>query len=523
MNQILPPGLSAATFAEALQAFRQIVGDRFVYTGEALSGYVDPYSLVADDDAHAASAAVAPASTEQVQAIVKAANEHGVPLWPVSCGKNFAYGGAAPRMAGTVVLDLKRMNRILDVSEGDGYALVEPGVSYFDLYDHIQAKGYKLWLDVPDPGWGSVIGNALEHGVGYTPYGDHFGMQCGMEVVLPNGELVRTGMGAMPGNTTWQLFKYGFGPYLDGIFTQSNFGIVTKMGIWLMPEPPGYRPYMISFQREEDLEQVVDILRPLKVGMVIQNAATIRSLLLVAATNATRSQYTDKPGPLPDSTLRKIMADQDIGMWNIYGALYGPPPVMDTLWTVIRDSFAKVSGAKFYFLEDRKRPNDLLAARADTMRGIPRLSEFSFINWTGGGGHIGFSPVSPIRGSEAMKQYAMVRDRMHEYGFDYMSIFAIGWRELHHVVELLFDRRDPAIKRRADELFRLLVREAAAAGYGEYRTHLSYMDDIAATYGWNDHALMKLNQTIKDALDPKGILAPGKQGIWPARYRGSRT
>jgi 4-cresol dehydrogenase (hydroxylating) len=523
MKQILPPGVSAAAFAETLEDFRKIVGREYVLTGDDLVSYADPYSIIANDETHAASAAVAPASTEQVQEIVRAANKHGVPLWPVSCGKNFGYGGASPRMAGTVVLDLKRMNRILEVSESDGYALVEPGVSYFDLYEHIQAKGYKLWLDVPDPGWGSVLGNALDHGVGYTPYGDHFAMQCGMEVVLPNGELVRTGMGAMPGNTTWQLFKYGFGPYLDGMFSQSNFGIVTKMGIWLMPEPPGYRPYMISFQREEDLEQVVDILRPLKVGSVIQNAATIRSLLLVAAMNATRSQYTDKPGPLPDSTLKKIMADQDIGMWNIYGALYGPPPVMDTLWTVIRDSFAKVPGAKFYFVEDRKNPSDLLHGRAAEMRGIPRMNEFSFVNWSGGGGHIGFSPVSPIRGNEAMKQYTMVRDRLHEYGFDYLSIFAIGWRDLHHVVELLFDRRDPAIKRQAEEVFRVLVHEAAAAGYGEYRTHLSFMDDIAKTYGWNDHALLKLHQTIKDALDPKGILAPGKSGIWPARYRGSHS
>lgn len=524
MKQILPPGMSAHDFADALAAFRRIVGAEYVFTGESLAGYADPYSIVPDDDGHAASAAVAPADTEQVQAIVRAANEHGIPLWPISCGRNLAYGGASPRMPGTVVLDLKRMNRILEVSEKDGYALVEPGVSYFDLYNYIQARGYKLWLDVPDPGWGSVVGNALEHGVGYTPYGDHFGMQCGMEVVLPTGDIVRTGMGAMPKSTTWQLFKYGFGPYLDGIFSQSNFGVVTKMGIWLMPEPPGYRPYLITFDREEDLTQVVDILQPLKVGMVIQNAATIRSLLLVAAMNATRSQYTDKPGPLPDSTLRKIMADQDIGMWNIYGALYGPPPIMDTLWTVIRDSFSKVPGARFYFVEDRKGgPSDLLVQRAETMRGVPRLSEFSFINWTGGGGHIGFSPVSPIRGNEAMKQYTMVRDRMHEYGFDYMSIFAIGWRELHHVVELLFDRRDPAVKQKADELFRLLVKEAADMGYGEYRTHLSYMDAIAATYSWNDHALLRLQQTIKDALDPKGILAPGKQGIWPARYRRSHT
>ncbi len=519
MKQVLPPGLSAADFADALNEFRKIVGAEWVFTGEQLSSYVDPYSIVSDDTAHAASAAIAPKSTEQVQAVVRLANRHGIPLWPVSCGRNHGYGGAAPRMAGTVVLDLNRMNRILEVNEEFGYALLEPGVSYFDLYRHIQEKGYKLWLDVPDPGWGSVVGNALERGVGYTPYGDHFMMQCGMEVVLANGERVRTGMGAMPGNNTWQLFKYGFGPYLDGIFTQSNFGIVTKMGIWLMPEPPGYRPYLITFPREEDIEPVVEVLRPLKVNSVIQNAATIRSLLLVAAINATRSQYHDGPGPIPESAARRIMADQDIGMWNFYGALYGPPPIMDTLWTIIRDSFAKIPGVKFYFPEDRKNDNDVLKHRAQTMRGVPRLTEYSFVNWVGGGGHIGFSPVSPIKGSEALKQYTMVRDRMHEYGFDYMSVFAMGWREMHHVIELIFDRRDPDTRRRAGELFEVLIREAAAAGYGEYRTHISFMDQIAGTYSWNDNALAKLNQVLKDALDPNGVLAPGKQGIWPARYR----
>jgi hypothetical protein len=78
-------------------------------------------------------------------------------------------------------------------------------------------------------GGGSVIGNTVDRGVGYTPYGDHFGMHCGFEIVLANGEVMRTGMGAMPGSNTWQLFPYGFGPYADGLFTQSNFGIVTKM------------------------------------------------------------------------------------------------------------------------------------------------------------------------------------------------------------------------------------------------------------------------------------------------------
>ena len=145
MTQILPPGMSAADFAEALQALRKIVGNEHVLTGEALASYADPYSIVADDAAHAASAAVAPASTAQVQEIVRAANQHGMPLWPVSCGKNFAYGGAAPRMAGTVVLDLKRMNRILEVSEDDGYALVEG-----------RGEVYEVMPGDPVPGLGRI-------------------------------------------------------------------------------------------------------------------------------------------------------------------------------------------------------------------------------------------------------------------------------------------------------------------------------------------------------------------------------
>jgi len=130
------------------------------------------------------------------------------------------------------------MNKILDVNDRDCTCLLEPGVSYFDLYDYLQNNGFKhLWIDNPDLGGGSVVGNALDRGAGYTPYGEHFSMHCGMEVVLPNGEVMRTGMGALPDNNTWQTFQYGFGPYPDGLFTQSGFGIVTKMGMWLMPDP----------------------------------------------------------------------------------------------------------------------------------------------------------------------------------------------------------------------------------------------------------------------------------------------
>jgi 4-cresol dehydrogenase (hydroxylating) len=150
------------------------------------------------------------------------------------------------------------MNRVLEIDEECAFAVVEPGVRWFDLYDAIQAGGHRLMLSIADVGWGSVIGNTLDHGVTYMPYGVDMGMQCGMEVALPNGELMRTGMGAMEGNRAWHVYKRGLGPTPDQLFMQSNFGIVTKMGVWLMPYPEVYMPLWLRLRRDDDLAPATD-------------------------------------------------------------------------------------------------------------------------------------------------------------------------------------------------------------------------------------------------------------------------
>ncbi|KAH6685763.1 hypothetical protein F5X68DRAFT_222685 [Plectosphaerella plurivora] len=533
---VLPPDVTAASFRQALQEFAKVVGadNVTVNTVEALQPDAEGhyYNIpkehdlfyVLEKDQFIASAVVCPGSTEDVSAIVKIANKFLTPLWPVSIGRNFGYGGAAPRLRGSIVLDLgSRMNKVLEVSDRDCTCLLEPGVTYFQLHEHLQKNGFeRLWIDNPDLGGGSVVGNALERGAGYTPYGEHFSMHCGMEVVLPSGEVIRTGMGALPGNNTWQTFQYGYGPYPDGIFSQSNYGIVTKMGVWLMPDPGGYQSYLFSFQNESDLPEIVERIRALRIAGIIMNAPTIRNTLIDAAVYGPKSGYTSNKGFLSSPEVDTIAKKIGVGRWNIYGAMYGPKPMRDIQWGALKSSFMEIPGAKYEFPEPRKDgdPMSVLHMRDETLRGIPNTYELGWLNWTcEKGSLLGFSPISPATGVDANKQYEMVKRRFTEFGFDYIGTFVVGWRELHHIVCLTFDKTNPEQRKAAHRCIELLIDDAAAEGYGEYRTHLCFMDQIASVYNWNGRAMLKFNELLKDTLDPNGILAPGKSGIWPARLR----
>ena len=104
----VPPNVSPTAFNAALAAWRQAVGAEWVFTSpEDVALYRDAYSPYwGEPEERVASAAVAPATLEQVQAVVRAANQYGVPLYPISTGRNLAYGGSAPVYSGSVVLDL---------------------------------------------------------------------------------------------------------------------------------------------------------------------------------------------------------------------------------------------------------------------------------------------------------------------------------------------------------------------------------------------------------------------------------
>src|SRR3569833_1460145 len=531
----LPPDTSLDRFEEAISDLQGALGLENVEVNDKdlrdgwyieLPNTHDAFHIEEQEEL-VSSAVVYPGSTEEVQPTVKWANKYGLPIYPISLGRFVGFGGAAPRVPGGVILDLgRRMSRILNIDAENASCVVEPGVTYFRLYEEVQSRNLPLWIDTPDLGGGSVLGNAIDRGVGYAPYGDHFANHCGMEVVLPDGSLLRTGMGAMPGpdgadNPTWQSFQHAFGPAVDGIFSQSNFGIVTKMGFHLMPAI-NHQSYCFTFPRDDDFEKIVDIIRPLAQQRVLGNIPQLRHVIQeLNITGNPRTAYRADPGPLTREEVRAAARDLPLGdcAWVFYGTQYGPEEAIASQLSQIEAAFAEIPGARL-FLPTNVPASRYLQSRALVCAGVPVLMELIWLSWQPNGAHLFFSPIAPTRGRDARVLHDTIVALHEKHGFDLFPTLCVAGREMHYIANIVYDRADADMKRRAVRLMREMIAACAARGFGEYRTHLLFADQVARSYSWGGQALMKFNETIKDALDPNGVLAPGRNGIWPRRYRG---
>jgi 4-cresol dehydrogenase (hydroxylating) len=520
----LPPGVPGDRLDQALEAFVDALGVEKVHTSEqALLDVRDPFAFATWDD-YTASAVVMPTTVEEVQEVVGIANRFGVPLWTHGVGRNNGYGGPAPRVRGSVIVSLRNMNRVLEIDPDCAYAVVEPGVQWFDLYDAIRAGGHRLMVSVTDLGWGSVVGNSLDNGATYLPVAQDMGAACGMEVVLANGEVLRTGMGAMPGNRSWHVYKRSLGPSIDLLFTQSNFGIVTKMGIWLMPQPECYMPLRLRAWREDDLGPIVDTLRTLMLERTIENVPQIWNTISHASVISTRAPWYQGEDPIPDDVIDRMARELEIGRWSMRFALYGDEDVVDLRFRKVKEAFERIPGVEVWGekhapeeMHDLQHPFDRVQA------GVPNLDINQMTGWYGGeeGGHVGFSPVARLTGKDATALRDLIRGLVEQKArLDYAAVLIpTNARSFVHVTLVIFDTKDEAQCRRAYDTAKLLVEDAGKLGYGEYRAHLDFMDLAADQYSFGDHAYRRFVERIKDAVDPNGILSPGKQGIWPKAMR----
>ncbi|MGE0136923.1 MAG: hypothetical protein AB7L17_10435 [Ilumatobacteraceae bacterium] len=161
--------------------------------------------------------------------------------------------------------------------------------------------------------------------------------------------------------------------------------------------------------------------------------------------------------------------------------------------------------------------------------GVPNLDINHMTGWYGGdeGGHIGFSPVAPMTGKHALALRDLMRGIVeNDAQLDYQAaILLINPRSFIHITMLLFDTKDEAQCRRAYDTSKLLVREAAKHGYGEYRAHLDFMDLVADQYSFGDHAYRRFCETIKTpwtptASSPPAATASGRRRCDAARRSG---
>jgi FAD/FMN-containing dehydrogenase len=505
MATVLPVGVSSGAIDDALRAFVDALGDDAVLTSpEEVAEFRDPYDFKGSDE-YTGSAVVMPTTTEEVQAIVRIANEFKVPLWTHSQGRNNTYGGAAPRLRGSIIVSLRRMNRVLEVNEDLAYCVVEPGVRFFDLYDHFEENGYKLWLSNPDLGWGSVIGNILDCGRGYTPHGDHASQIHGMEVVLPNGELLRTGMGAMTDSPSWHTYKWSFGPSHDGLFLQSNLGIVTKMGVSLMRAPEVYVSAWAILESDAQIAPVTEAVRELMFEGIIRNFPLFAEGSALWDGNNTRTGGA--------------------GSWSLRFALYGRDALVEAEFEIVQKAFSRIPGVEVGRQTFRNGEHKQATNRNDRVQsGVPDLMLLETFKQSFGehAGHLDLSPIVPLTGDDMVASIAQMRVLHEKYDRPYYGLFLIMRRSALHITSVVCDTTDEESTRAAYEDYKKFVVDLAKTGHPIYRTNLQSMDLVADSFDFNDHAQLRLNEQLKDLLDPNGILSPGKSGIWPKAMREER-
>jgi len=481
-----------------------------------------------------------PGNREEVQACVRIANRHRVALYPISSGKNWGYGSSVPAQDHCALLDLSRINRIVDFNEDLAYVTVEPGVTQRQLFQFLRARRSRLWMDAtgasPDC---SIIGNTMERGFGHTPYGDHFACTCGFEVVLPTGECIETGFGNLPDAKAAPVYRWGVGPFLDGLFTQSNFGIVTRMTIWLMPAPEYTQAFFFMCASEQDLELVIDALRPLRLNGTLRSSVHIgNDYKVLNGLGQYPWERTNGTVPLDRDRMQAISAEMKFGRWNGSGGIYGTKAQVKEARRLVKQALrGKV--VRLQFLDDRllkiaarfarpyhwltgldlSRTLEIVKPVFGLIKGIPTEKPMASCYWRKRGpvpakpdpdrdgcGLLWCAPVAPADGKTVHAMTSLCENILLSYRFEPMiSLTLTTDRAVTCVVSISYDREVPGEDQRAMACYRELLEQMTESGFYSYRLGIQAQQtfDPESAYG-------RLLASLKDALDPNHVVSPGR-------------
>jgi FAD/FMN-containing dehydrogenase len=413
---------------------------------------------------------VMPKTTEEVQEIVKLANREKVPIVPKGAG--LALTGLVIPQQGGIVLDMKRMDRILEVNEKARYVVVEAGVTQGVLKSHLQKTHPRLRHSIPDsPPVATVVANAVIHGQGRLSqqHGFNSDMVSGLEVVLPTGELCRIGSCSV---SSYWFSKGPPLPDLSGLFLGwfGTTGIVTKLGLKLYPCKKT-RDVMVFLADKAEL--VPDIM------LKLSHTEMVEDVVVSAQPLPLRFRGTFW-------TMAYITSDSDEELE------FKRKMVWDALWEYFesRDlGFLSVS-------PDMKAP----------LLSMPSKDTSRFADVSKGGGFQYAGPITPIE-----KFPAFIR-KLEEVATKYNVFYASTTRLIgagHCMMfpfSFSFNRANTdemaRAKKALDECSKFALEEEGVlwkADIAEQRLLMDKMDP-------NTLVLMK---KIKQLLDPNGIMNPG--------------
>jgi 4-cresol dehydrogenase (hydroxylating) flavoprotein subunit len=476
-----------------------------------------------------------PQTRDEVVAIVGIANKHRVPLYPVSTGRNWGLGSRLPVTDGCVIVDLSRMQRISEVNNEFGFAVIEPGVTQGQLAEYLTDTGSAFFLDVTGAGRAtSVIGNTLERGVGYHMLRAE--TLIALEVVLGTGNVLRTGYSHFPSCRTASLSPHGVGPSVSGLFFQSNYGIVTAATIKLLPRAEHTVAFSLSFPNQR-LGPVVDAIRRLKQHHVVEGVVHIgnRRRGHISLAPMIYDYYRTKGVPITKPAVDGMVTDMIRGDWTAFGHVSGDREqcrhaarriarALSSLGKVSLVSQRELSlFRKIAETFRRHKMASFLAAVGTLFQltgGEPTDEALKSIIWPrvvpddgfqdpdrGQVGILFCVPILPMREEDAVEVSAIATSVAQKHGFEAaITLNTLQATCLEGVISIDFLKADFEASARANRWLEEMHATYRDRGIYPLRLDIGNMSTLVTS----DDVFWQTTGDLKRSLDPNNIIAPGR-------------